>query len=161
MTRRHNVGIAMWIKNINIKPPRHRLGVKPPARLTPVFRPLDGQVGRARGGIGTRAMGGIKGGLLSCILFLNPAHAEQNWQTYLKKTTGDQYKCYLWLINKESHGRPDARNGSHYGLWQVRNEKIGTSSPNTQINYMKKYMEHRYNGKCRLAKAHHMKHNWW
>ena len=72
-----------------------------------------------------------------------------------------QYLCHKYIIKKESNYRTDARNGSHYGLWQVRNEKLGTSSPVQQINYMKKYMDHRYNGDCRLAKAHHMKHNWW
>ena len=140
---------------------RHRFGAKQPARLTLAFRPLDGQVRRALGYIGTRAMGGVWGGLLTVTLLISPAYAEQDWRAYLKKTTGNQYKCYLWIITKESNGRPDARNGSHYGLWQVRNEKIGTSSPNTQIEYMKKYMKHRYNGECKLAKAHHMKHNWW
>lgn len=143
-----------------MRTPRHRFGAKPPARLTPVFRPLDGQVRRALSWIGKRAMGGIKGGLLILVLLATPVAAE-DWRTHLKKITGKQYECYLWIIIKESNGRPDARNGSHYGLWQVRNEKIGTSSPNTQINFMKKYMDHRYNGDCRLAKAHHVKHNWW
>jgi len=143
-----------------MRTPRHRFGVKPPARLTPAFRPLDGQVRRALGWIGKRAMGGVWGGSLILALLASPVSAE-DWRTHLKKITGKQYECYLWIIMKESGGRPDARNGSHYGLWQVRNEKLGTSSPNTQINFMKKYMDHRYNGDCRLAKAHHMKHNWW
>jgi len=148
-----------------MRSPRQRFGAKQPARLTPVFRPLDGQVRRALSVIGQRAMGGVWGGLLILTLLVSPVEAAQSkhsdWKSHLKKTTGDQYKCYLWIIMKESSGRPDARNGSHYGLWQVRNKKIGTSSPEVQIKFMQKYMEHRYNGDCELAKAHHVKHNWW
>ena len=145
-----------------MRSPRQRIGVKQPARLTLAFRPLDGQLRRALSVIGQRAMGGVWGGLLISLLISGIANANPNdWKTHLKKTTGNQYQCYLWIIMKESGGRPDARNGSHYGLWQVRNEKLGTSSPVQQINFMKKYMDHRYNGDCRLAKAHHMKHNWW
>ena len=145
-----------------MRTPRHRFGAKQPARLTLAFRPLDGQLRRALRVIGQRAMGGVWGGLLLTLLISQVANANSNdWKSHLKKTTGSQYQCYLWIITKESNGNPDARNGSHYGLWQVRNEKLGTSTPVQQINYMKKYMDHRYNGDCRLAKAHHMKHNWW
>jgi hypothetical protein len=55
-----------------------------------------------------------------------------------------QYRCYHNLISKESSWNYKARNGSHYGLAQMRNKLMKYKSPFQQIDYSLKYIKHRY-----------------
>lgn len=63
------------------------------------------------------------------------AYNKMNWE---------QFQCYNWLIHYESRWNYKARNGSHYGLGQMRSKWYGTLSPYAQINAHIDYLKHRY-----------------
>ena len=58
--------------------------------------------------------------------------------------TWDQFECYNYLIIKESKWDYKARNGSHYGLGQMRNPMVLTLTPKGQITMHMRYVGHRY-----------------
>ncbi len=65
---------------------------------------------------------------------------------YAKAALNDnkQYNCILELYTKESNWRPEARNGSHYGIPQLRNEIMLSKNPLQQTALGIKYISHRY-----------------
>jgi hypothetical protein len=67
-------------------------------------------------------------------------------KAYAKALLNDnkQYKCIIELYNKESNWRPEARNGSHYGIPQLRNEIMLSKNPLQQVDLGIKYIAHRY-----------------
>jgi hypothetical protein len=89
-------------------------------------------------------------------------------KAYAKALLNDnkQYKCIVELYNRESNWRPEARNGSHYGIPQLRNEIMLSKNPLQQIDLGVKYIAHRYgltaNNKPNVCKAlHHLKTKGW
>jgi len=76
---------------------------------------------------------------------------------YHQFKTWDQFSCYNYLIYKESRWNYKSRNGSHYGLGQMRNPIVKKLNPKDQIVLHLKYVGHRYgfvNGEpnaCRAA----------
>jgi hypothetical protein len=75
----------------------------------------------------------------------------------LKKWT--QFECYNRLIHKESSWDYKAKNGSHYGLGQMRSTWYGTLTPRQQIKAHLRYIEHRYSTPCK-AERHFNKVGW-
>jgi hypothetical protein len=71
--------------------------------------------------------------------------------------TYDQFDCYNYLVIKESRWNYKAKNGSHYGLGQIKNKMVLKQNPRQQILFHMKYIGHRYgivNGEpnaCRAA----------
>ena len=63
---------------------------------------------------------------------------------YNKFKTWDQFSCYNYLVFKESSWNYKARNGSHYGLGQMRNPMVLSLTPRQQIDLHYKYIGHRY-----------------
>ena len=65
---------------------------------------------------------------------------------YAKAALNDdkQYKCILELYRRESNWRHDARNGSHHGIPQMRNEIMLSKTPIEQTALGIKYIRHRY-----------------
>ena len=63
-------------------------------------------------------------------------------------------QCWVELIWRESTFDPQAQNGSHYGLAQMRNEKVKTLSPRQQVRWHLRYLDHRYQGSACLALKH-------
>lgn len=59
-----------------------------------------------------------------------------------------QYQCFYKLITKESNWRVNAKNGSHYGLGQMRNIKYKNLDGFKQVDWSKRYIEHRYGSMC-------------
>ena len=55
-----------------------------------------------------------------------------------------EYKCLSILYGKESAWNPNAVNGSHYGIPQLKNELMIGLDPYRQIDYGLKYIKHRY-----------------
>jgi hypothetical protein len=87
---------------------------------------------------------------------------------YAKAALNDdkQYKCILELYRRESNWRPEARNGSHHGIPQMRNEIMLTRTPVQQVALGIKYIQHRYGttdmGIPNACKAlHHLKTKGW
>ena len=71
-----------------------------------------------------------------------------------------QFECYNWLIIAESRWNPKARNGSHYGLAQMRNPKVAHLNGFQQIDWHLRYLAHRYGGNACKALAHFDKYGW-
>ena len=71
----------------------------------------------------------------------------------------EQFNCYNRLIFKESSWNYKARNGSHYGLGQMRSTWYGTLTPRKQIKAHLRYIEHRYKTPCK-AERHFNKIGW-
>ena len=72
----------------------------------------------------------------------------------------EQYKCFSWIINKESRWDINARNGSHYGLGQMRSTWYKNLDPYRQIDATVAYITKRYTTPCK-AKAHHERKGWY
>jgi len=60
----------------------------------------------------------------------------------------EQFKCFDSLIHKESSWRVNARNGSHYGLGQMKNAKYGRLDGFKQIDWSIRYIKARYGSMC-------------
>lgn len=60
-----------------------------------------------------------------------------------------QYRCLELLWTRESNWNPDARNGSHYGIPQLRNSKIRSKDAYTQIDWGIRYIKDRYLNPCK------------
>jgi hypothetical protein len=68
----------------------------------------------------------------------------------------NQYHCFVKIITKESRWNPDARNGSHFGLGQMRSQWYRNLDPYRQIDQTIKYITNRYQTPCK-AWAFHQK----
>lgn len=66
----------------------------------------------------------------------------------------EQYKCLSKIIYKESRWNPQAKNGSHYGLGQMRSEHYRTLDPYRQIDATIKYITNRYGSMCNAWRFH-------
>jgi hypothetical protein len=71
-----------------------------------------------------------------------------------------QYQCFKWIIGKESAWNPKARNGSHYGLGQMRSTWYRDLDPYRQIDQTIKYITKRYGSPCK-ARLFHEKKGWY
>ena len=71
-----------------------------------------------------------------------------------------QYRCLELLWIRESNWNPMARNGSHYGIPQLKNAKVRGLDPYTQIDWGIRYLKHRYNGSMCEALAFSKKHGY-
>ena len=98
------------------------------------------------------------------ILFISAANAtapihdgiqiQQTPKQYAKAVLPfHQYKCALELYTRESNWRPNARNGSHYGIPQGRSIYLKTADPVSQVKWGIKYAYSRYNGMCNALQA--------
>ena len=127
-----------------------------------VINPLDStatlspQCGRAAGPA-TEVEGGhclrlIATAVIAALLSIfnpKPASADMNLKLYAyNKMDWSEFQCYNWLIHKESRWNPKARNGSHYGLGQMRSTWYRDLSPKKQIDAHINYIRHRYADAC-------------
>lgn len=108
-------------------------------------------------------------GLCLCIgsvaINMQPVHAATKADYYklyahMQIIDSKQYKCFYWIICKESRWNPKARNGSHYGLGQMRSTHYKTLDPFRQIDATIKYITNRYKTPC-LAKMAHERKGWY
>ena len=60
-----------------------------------------------------------------------------------------QYQCFYKLITKESNWRVNAKNGSHYGIGQMRNIKYKNLDGFKQVDWSLRYQKHRYGSPCK------------
>ena len=90
------------------------------------------------------------------------SRAQQDWALVAMNHLGDleETQCWVELIWRESTFNPNARNGSHYGLAQMRNHNVRTLSPRTQVRWHMRYLDHRYNGSACKALKHLNKKGW-
>ena len=88
--------------------------------------------------------------------------AQQDWALVAMNHLGDltETQCWVELIWRESTFNPNARNGSHYGLAQMRNHNVRTLTPRQQVRWHMRYLDHRYNGSACKALKHMNKKGW-
>jgi hypothetical protein len=80
---------------------------------------------------------------------IQSSQANMNLKLYAyNKMDWSEFQCYNWLIHKESRWNPKARNGSHYGLGQMRSTWYRDLSPKKQIDVHYNYIRHRYKDAC-------------
>jgi hypothetical protein len=60
-----------------------------------------------------------------------------------------EYRCLELLWNRESMWNPLSRNGSHWGIPQLRNEKLRSKDAYTQIDWGIRYIQSRYKTPCK------------
>ena len=71
-----------------------------------------------------------------------------------------QYQCAYALYMAESKFDSRAKNGSHYGIPQLRNEKLKNLDGYTQIDWGIRYVKARYSGDFCLAWKHFKDKGW-
>ena len=88
--------------------------------------------------------------------------AQQDWALVAMNHLGDlqEAQCWVELIWRESTFNPRAKNGSHYGLAQMRSTWYRDLTPRAQVRAHLKYLEHRYNGSACKALKHLNKKGW-
>ena len=81
---------------------------------------------------------------------------KRDWALVAMNHLGDVWEtgCWVELIHRESRFNPNARNGSHYGLAQMRNSKVATLKPRAQVRWHMRYLDHRYSGSACKALQH-------
>ena len=60
----------------------------------------------------------------------------------------EQYQCFHSLITKESNWRVDAKNGSHFGIGQMRNKRYAKLDGFSQVDWSIRYATKRYGSMC-------------
>jgi hypothetical protein len=71
-----------------------------------------------------------------------------------------EFQCFNKIISKESRWSYTARNGSHYGLGQMRSKHYRDLDPFRQLDATIRYITVRYQTPCK-AWAFHIKRNWY
>jgi hypothetical protein len=101
--------------------------------------------------------------LLTAILIsinTTPSKADMNLKLYAyNQMSWEEFQCFNWLIHYESRWNPKAKNGSHYGLGQMRSTWYRDLSPQGQIRATIKYISHRYGDSCKAL--HHFEIKGW
>ncbi len=125
-----------------------------------------------RAGAGAGPRRSVEGGLcfrlmattlLAAILTITnqqPLKADMNLKLFAyNQLSWEEFQCFNWLIYKESRWNPKAKNGSHYGLGQMRSTWYRDLSPYGQIKASIKYISHRYGDSCK-ALEHFERKGW-
>jgi hypothetical protein len=68
-----------------------------------------------------------------------------------------EFQCFNRIITKESRWNYLAKNGSHYGLGQMRSKHYRDLDPFRQIDASLKYITIRYESNCKAWAFHEMK----
>jgi hypothetical protein len=71
----------------------------------------------------------------------------------------EQFLCFNKIITKESNWRVNAKNGSHFGLGQMRSKWYRNLDGFRQIDQTIKYISVRYSTPCK-AWSFHQRNNW-
>jgi hypothetical protein len=71
-----------------------------------------------------------------------------------------EFQCFNKIITKESRWSYTARNGSHFGLGQMRSQHYRDLDPFRQLDATIRYITNRYQTSCK-AWAFHMKHGYY
>jgi hypothetical protein len=97
---------------------------------------------------------------LLLIINTTPSKADMNLKLYAyNQMSWKEFQCFNWLIHYESRWNPKAKNGSHYGLGQMRSTWYRDLSPKGQIRATIKYISHRYGDSCKAL--HHFETKGW
>ena len=115
---------------------------------------------RLREGLCLRLMATTLITALLLIINTTPSKADMNLKLYAyNQMSWKEFQCFNWLIHYESRWNPNARNGSHYGLGQMRSTWYRDLSPKGQIRATIKYISLRYGDACKAL--HHFETKGW
>jgi hypothetical protein len=97
-----------------------------------------------------------------CLVSTTPAEANQNIDQYKLYTHSrvinyQQFICLSNIFYKESRWNPYAKNGSHYGLGQMRSKHYRNLDPYRQIDATIIYIKGRYGSMCKAWEFHKKK----
>jgi hypothetical protein len=97
-----------------------------------------------------------------CLVSTTPAEANTNIDQYKLYTHSrvinyEQFICLSNIIYKESRWNPYAKNGSHYGLGQMRSKHYRNLDPYRQIDATILYIKGRYGSMCKAWEFHKVK----
>lgn len=97
----------------------------------------------------------------SLVLQMQPAQANEADQYKLyahsRLINWKQTHCFIAIINKESRWNPSARNGSHYGLGQMRSQHYRNLDAYRQMDSSINYIKKRYGSMCNAWRFHQKK----
>ena len=87
---------------------------------------------------------------------------QQDWALIAMNHLGDleEAQCWVALVWAESRFDPKARNGSHYGLAQMRSTWYRDLTPRAMVKAHMRYLDTRYNGSACKALNHLHKKGW-
>jgi hypothetical protein len=93
---------------------------------------------------------------------LNAATNSDHYKLYLhsKLISEKQYKCAYYVAHIESRWNPLAHNAGHYGLFQMKNDKVKYLNAYQQIDMWLRYVAHRYDNNVCKAMWHLKTRNW-
>jgi len=83
----------------------------------------------------------------------------KTYSLYLLDFNYKQYNCLLKLYTHESNWRPEAANGSHYGIPQGKSEWLSTVDGYKQVAWGLSYIGNRYGEPC-IALDHWKRKGW-
>ena len=83
----------------------------------------------------------------------------KTYSLYLLDFNIKEYKCLDELYTHESNWRPDAKNGSHYGIPQGRSDYLATVDGYKQVVWGLNYIGARYSEPC-IALNHWKTYGW-
>jgi len=101
-----------------------------------------------------------------CLIGITTANGSQYSVDHLKLYAHSriidykEFQCFNKIITKESRWSYLARNGSHYGLGQMRSKHYRNLDPFRQIDATLRYVTIRYQTSCN-AWTFHMKHGYY
>ena len=138
----------------------------------PLTRPLRFVLSTRAAKAGSSRRTTLTGALLLSVALTDISTANElkdvnNYKLYAHSRVGDfkQFICLekAWTI--ESNWNPKSvgnRKGTKkvYGIPQIKNIKVRSLDPYTQIDWGLRYIDHRYNGDPCLMLKHLRKHNW-
>ena len=153
-----------------IKKVIHNLWESPKITLN-VARCLTGSVRSTRwtrtGRPGSSRRALLTGALCIAFALPNPTYADSQaskdrFKLYLhsRVVKDNQYQCAYKLYMAESKFDSRAKNGSHYGIPQMRNKKLKHLDGFTQIDWGIRYNQARYKGDFCLAYKHFKDKGW-
>ena len=95
------------------------------------------------------------------LIKMQPVHANEadHYKLYAHSRiiNYDQYRCFSHIIYKESRWSVKAKNGSHFGLGQMRSQHYRNLDGYRQIDATIKYIKGRYGSMCKAWNFHKIK----
>jgi len=114
-----------------------------------------------RSGRTLKLLGGFFALAATVTIQMQPAHAsnEDQYKLYAHSRIINykQTHCFIAIINKESRWDPKAKNGSHYGLGQMRSQHYRNLDPYRQMDSTIAYITKRYGSMCNAWRFHQKK----
>jgi len=136
------------------------MSVDKPATLPRRRGPKAARRRSVRGGLCLRLIPLTLAAAVLSTINTTPSKADMNLKLYAYNLlTWREFQCFNWLIHYESRWNPKAKNGSHYGLGQMRSTWYRDLSPQGQIRASIKYIRHRYDDSCKAL--HHFETKGW